>query len=428
MGLLRTLSSSNPPFFGRGLGRPRRHHSAGAERRPSEMNIMGNDGVVSAEYTLKTIKQAQSNPRLTKLELEDVITRQDKDSTSIYEAIQTLLDQEREWIYIKFVDSMTLREGGDSAATLLEHYKNHRLGMWDTIRQHTHDKPIMFQVKLEVASGTPITLVSDMLTVLQQLDSLTSIDFGGGLYGVRKPDVPDQLALLCHGNNMCLPEMIMLSLSCTPPDAAPINNAAGLLHECARKLTQQRRSDDSTSEEEEEEEDVSPKRIRRKSAKKGDNTNKTMDESLTMIDILVDSTKKQRLNDDSDKSTNNTSPTRRRRRSPRVPRRQRRHLSNSERAPDPADYNWTRRRHSRRHSSSNNSKQQQLHNSAPALHYKHSSSSTTKTATKIQPDFRWDKLHQNGPVMDASTPQQPRRRSSTRSSTRNSLRRTATYS
>jgi hypothetical protein len=241
-------------LFGRKGGRLKRVHSHGADRRPSEFNIMGHEGVVSSEYTLNTIQQAQSNTRVTKLELEDVINRQE-DPTAIFSAIQALLSDERSWLYIKFIDSIHIRnDDGMDAATQLQNYKNNRQSLWDAIGNQRHEKPIMFQVKLEVGAATSIVGVENMLTVLLQLDMLTSIDFGGALYGVRKQEIPSRLADLCRGSDdsdenadiveedFLLQEMIMLSLSCTVPEATPVNNASMLLKACISNLRSLRKS------------------------------------------------------------------------------------------------------------------------------------------------------------------------------------------
>ena len=210
---------------------------------------MCHEGVVSSEYTLNKLQQAQANTRVTKLELEDVINRQE-DPTAIFAAIQTLLSDERKWLYIKFIDTIQLRDDdGMDAATQLQKYTDNRQSLWDAIRDQAIEKPIMFQVKLEVSAETSIAFVENMLTVLLGLSMLTSIDFGGALYGVRKQDIPRRLAHLCRGYDdadgdddecgeqyLCLQEMIMLSLACTPPEATPVNNASMLLKSCISSL------------------------------------------------------------------------------------------------------------------------------------------------------------------------------------------------
>jgi hypothetical protein len=238
-----------PSLFGRKGGRLKKTQSSGADRRPSEFNIMGNEGVVSSQYTLEKIQQAQSDTRVTKLELEDVIHREE-DLAAIFSAIQTLLSDERKWLYIKFIDSIFLRnDRGMDAASQLQKYVDNRQSLWDAIGDHAFEKPIMFQVKLEVAAETSLARVENMLTVLLGLNMLTTIDFAGALYGVRKQEIPNKLADLCRGfddeddhedhdhkEDHCLREMIVLSMSFSSPEAAPMNNATMLLKACIKRL------------------------------------------------------------------------------------------------------------------------------------------------------------------------------------------------
>ena len=61
-------SDSTRPFFGRRLlPGLRRTKSAGAERRVSEFNTIGSQGIVSPEYTLQKIFQAQKELFITEL-------------------------------------------------------------------------------------------------------------------------------------------------------------------------------------------------------------------------------------------------------------------------------------------------------------------------------------------------------------------------
>lgn len=261
MNLYLSSSSSSSvarPLFGgriRGLRLPGRTKSLGAERRPSECNIIGHEAIVSKKYTLDKIQQAQANTHITKLELEDVVNREN----GVFAAIRNLLarDGKREWQYIKFIDSIQVHNGpGMDAVSQWQAYSNKRQELWNQVGLHAKNKPIMFQVKLEVTMGTSIREVQKMLKVLQDLQVLTRIEFGGALYACHKPEVPNKLSDLFIGDeedgiigrgSLYLEDMIMLNLFCTVPDAAPVNNSASVLIGCRKALRALTRSDNEES-------------------------------------------------------------------------------------------------------------------------------------------------------------------------------------
>lgn len=231
---------------------PGRTRSLGAERRVSELNIMGNEGLVSTKYTLEKLLQAQKNSRVSKLELEDLVNRDGGDTRELHKALQRLLarDNNRSWQYIKFVDAITINNGPNGgAAEQWKHYAKKKQALWDQIGRHAKNKPVMFQVNLEVAIGTTVSALRGMLRVLHGLKILTRIDCGGALYGVSKVEVPDALAGLC-GNPLDgssssydssddeprLRDTIIFTLSCMAPEATTVNKAVVFLRKCNRRL------------------------------------------------------------------------------------------------------------------------------------------------------------------------------------------------
>ena len=344
---------------------------------------MGHEGLVSNEYTLNKIQLAQSSTRVTKLELEDVINRKE-DPTEIFAAIRVLLSDERNWLYIKFIDSIQLRDDGRGmdAATQFDKYANNRQSLWNHIRDQANGKPIMFQVKLEVAADTSIRSVEKMLAVLIDLDILTSVDCGGALYAVRKPDIPNKLAELCRDNDdhdgddedLYLREMIALSLTCTPPETTPVNNASAFLKACLGKLKKLH--------------SIVPEPHSPSPNKRSDTNNGVQrhHKQIVTLDTTkeVKSQKHQVRGGDKTSGTSrirNSSPGERRRMSPMSPKR------THTREHDPR----ASKNDEISHSDRGYAKSSVRTEATPDYDWTHKSGSSPKRSTTTEPDFRWDK-------------------------------------
>ena len=205
---------------------------------------------------------------LINLELEDVVKRSEN-TAEVFAAITELLAQEtaRTWQYIKFTDSVRVTEydGGEYVDMLLEHYAEKRQQLCDQVAPYAANKPIMFQLKVEVAEDTSLASLLELLRHLKGMH-LVRIEFGGALFATRGPGIADKLARLCsksyqngsslgalggsssryeegdddslEDENPYLHEMIMFSLFYAGVDtsAEASNSTTQLLEECILQL------------------------------------------------------------------------------------------------------------------------------------------------------------------------------------------------
>lgn len=197
-----------------------RKRTSTCRRRNSEANIFGCEDLVSEEYTLQSIHQTMGNKTVTKLELEDIISRHDERDEEVFDAIKKMLveDDDRSWKHIKFIDSLRISElGGD--VSQLQHYSAKQQALWNHIKEFSEDKPVFFQVKLEILEDTGAATIIKVLQEIQKLN-LINIDFGGGLFGYKAREIDNALFQLCkpeeEGKTIAekgaLHEMIMLEL------------------------------------------------------------------------------------------------------------------------------------------------------------------------------------------------------------------------
>ena len=197
----------------------KRTKSSRARKRQSELNIFGDSDIVSADYTIEKLQESKKNPKVTKLELEDIIHRDDGRHAEVFEAVKDMLKEDggREWKYVKFIDSIRIGDLGEEASYIRQ-YEAKRLELWNSIENFAKGKPIMFEVKLEVEEETAVRCIIELLTEIQRLD-LAKVTCMGGLLGVPPHQLGDVLTSLCKpefGENVEddgeLSEMIMFSL------------------------------------------------------------------------------------------------------------------------------------------------------------------------------------------------------------------------
>lgn len=198
------------------LGRPK---TSTCRRRVSEFNVLGNGDLVSVDFVLQNISQAEKKKDVTKLELEDLVNGKAKHDPAVYSAVSNLLknDSDRPWKYIKFIDSLRIGICGDGLPEV-EHYEMKRQKFWDHIHKEAEGKPIMFSLKLEIEEDTSAKTISEILNKLPEYN-LARIEFMGALFGFRAPEVGEALANLCKPEDPLasieegeLKEMVMLTL------------------------------------------------------------------------------------------------------------------------------------------------------------------------------------------------------------------------
>jgi len=249
----------------------RRTNSLGAERRPDELNILGCEGVVSTEYLLQKLKEAQANKRITKLELEDCILRSAETIEDVFMAVTNLLagcnrgGNQRTWQYIKFMDLIRINHTAattsmdaesESCSTIhtlqqpqqpshgyiLTEYRNQRIQLWDQMARYARKLPVMFQVKVEISEGTSLAVLVGLLQELQD-ENLARLEFGGALFACRKADIHEKMASLYTRNaeaeELQLQELIMISISFMGLEAEPVKNSThAMVSQCLDSLTE----------------------------------------------------------------------------------------------------------------------------------------------------------------------------------------------
>ena len=201
------------------FGLTRQKSGSSARKRASEFNIFGDSDIVSADYTIESLQESQKNATVTKLELEDIVNRDDDRHAEVFEAVKNLLknDGGRKWKYVKFIDSIRIGDLGEKAS-YVRHYESQRMELWNLIDEYSKGKPIMFELKIEVEENTSVRTIIELLTEVQKLN-LAKVEWMGGLLGITPPQLGDELANLCKpefdGNieeDGELSEMIMFHL------------------------------------------------------------------------------------------------------------------------------------------------------------------------------------------------------------------------
>ena len=197
------------------------------------------------------------------LELEDVVKGSEQ-TTDVFAAITELLAEEtsRTWRYIKFIDGVhvTHNDQKEVAGMLLDHYSEKRQQLCDQVAPYAANKPIIFQLKVEVAENTSL---ESLLVLLRHLKGMgfAKSEFGGALFGVRRENIAEKLARLCSKSYQSsllgsssryeeeeedgsedeapyLHEMVMFSLSYAGVDTATGNSNATtqILDDCIDQL------------------------------------------------------------------------------------------------------------------------------------------------------------------------------------------------
>lgn len=199
------------------LGRPK---ASTCRRRVSEFNVLGNGDLVSVDFVLQNIRQAEKKKDVTKLELEDLVNGKARHDPAVYSAVSSLLknDSDRPWKYIKFIDSLRIGICGDGLPEV-EHYEMKRQKLWDHIKKEAEGKPIMFSLKLEIEEDTSAKTIIEILNKLLEYN-LARIEYMGALFGFRAPEIGEALANLCKPDDPDasieemgeLKEMVMLTL------------------------------------------------------------------------------------------------------------------------------------------------------------------------------------------------------------------------
>lgn len=223
-------------------GRPK---TSSARKRCSELNIFGNADVVSADFTMQSIRESKKNALVTKLELEDIVNRDDDKHAEVFATVKELLENDggRSWQFIKFLDSLRIGELGMDPS-YLQQYEQQRRQLWESIKGYSDGKPIMFQVKVEVGEGTATSTVLELLAEMLNLN-LVKLECTGGLYGFKPPEIGDALAELCRPEfeddgvkNGELSEMIMFVLEFSNSDETPAKERVWkkVLRRCVNRL------------------------------------------------------------------------------------------------------------------------------------------------------------------------------------------------
>ena len=224
-----------------------------ASRDNAEANIFGSDFCVSTEYLLEELNRLQDRPHVTKLELEDVFTREiDRDAVQM--ALQKLLARDsgnRTWQYIKFVDEIVSDSDGDAhkgdASLMLIHdimqYGMKQERFWSQQEAASSDAPavILFQAKVILQAGMSCQGMYHLLRFLRRL-SLSHIEFEGALYGIREEKLPLELADLmtlgCEHDGLALGAQIQIRMHFKYPTSNTGRSKTGPATEVRKTLQQ----------------------------------------------------------------------------------------------------------------------------------------------------------------------------------------------
>ena len=168
-----------------------------------------------------------SNTKTTKLEMEDIILRDEK---CIRKAIASLLkdsSNDRVWQSIKFVDTICVNEDSqhEDTACQLRAYKIKQQQLLRRIERSSIKSaslPIIFQVKLDISKGTSIEVLLGLFEYLESAP-LAQVRFGKALYGFNNCNVPEILSGLCV--KLTLQEAITMEVvyEAAGEDAGPLS-------------------------------------------------------------------------------------------------------------------------------------------------------------------------------------------------------------
>ena len=182
--------------------RPNRNHDL------DEENIFCSD-IVSKDFIAEKLKEVKKDPRIVKVEIEDLLVA--RVHHSFLPAVKNLLLSEKhEWKYLRFIDS--IREEDYSwwegmKFLVMREYET-------TIVDHSKFvSQVTFQANVEAASGTNRdALVCLLKTILKDHD-LQEISFAGSLFGVSNEKIPESLDGLFDEAD-CLTDRLMVNVQC----------------------------------------------------------------------------------------------------------------------------------------------------------------------------------------------------------------------
>lgn len=171
------------------------------------MNIFCSSGLVSRNFILEKIKDVKKNRKVTQLEVEDLITS--FENSSLIPSVKALLLQDdRNWKYIKFVDTIELEDFSvwqNKTEKIMHDYE-------DSIKDASkYQSCVRFQGNVEIRAGATKSSVFAFLKGFQEQKTIQSLGFGGALFATAQERLPEALNDL-FDNDCILAERIVVNV------------------------------------------------------------------------------------------------------------------------------------------------------------------------------------------------------------------------
>lgn len=189
--------------------------------------------MVSTTFILSKIHQVQNNSRVTILELEDLITRDQPDLFTLIYYLRNFCD--RSWERIQYIDTIQ--------PDRFEWWKQSRIQIirgFEEIAPGSSDI-VNFRVSLAVSEGTSALSLIDLLKQIRLDRTICSIEFSGALYGIEDTEIPERMVNLLGDAEKQLREVMNYLVIDLYYDHSPLPSPAApkwsnQLHQCIKAL------------------------------------------------------------------------------------------------------------------------------------------------------------------------------------------------
>ena len=207
------------------------------QEQETELNIFCSDLIVSTEFTKNRMKFARKTPSIVRLELEDLLDREDK--LLFWEMQDILTADHRKWDFVRFVDHIYSEER-------FPRYLDRKKQLWDLLEKDVTKRSISleFTPVLVFMEGSPVESVISLLQKVRKSSNLQSIEFAGAMFGYLLFDIPRKLRDICEEGT--LQESVTLKLfyssadskAETPKEGASLTDAIAAMGDetCRREL------------------------------------------------------------------------------------------------------------------------------------------------------------------------------------------------
>lgn len=187
----------------------------------TELNIFCSDLIVSTEFTKARMKHVRKTPSIVRLELEDLLEREDK--LLFWEMQDILTTDHRKWDYVRFVDHVYSEER-------FQHYLDRKKQLWELLEKDVTKRSIFleFTAVLEFREGSPVESVISLLKKVKKSTNLESIEFAGAMFGYLLFDIPKKLCDLCEEGILQDAVTLKLFYNTTESTAEPPEEGASL--------------------------------------------------------------------------------------------------------------------------------------------------------------------------------------------------------